>query len=70
MGEPLTIQCRENGPLVLMPPVRIFDHEGNEFAVPIDKEKIALCRCGNSQRKPFCDGSHKTTGFQASERAS
>ena len=70
MGEPFTIRCRENGPLVVMPPVRIIDHEGNEFAVPTDKEKIALCRCGHSQRKPFCDGSHKTTGFEASERAS
>ena len=70
VAEPFTIRCRENGPLVVMPPVGIIDHEGNEFTVPIDKEKIALCRCGHSQRKPFCDGSHKTTGFLASERAS
>jgi CDGSH-type Zn-finger protein len=56
--------------LVVLPPVRIIDHEGNEFILPTDKEKIALCRCGHSQRKPFCDRSHKTTGFQASERAS
>jgi CDGSH-type Zn-finger protein len=38
--------------------------------LPTDKEKIALCRCGHSQRKPFCDGSHKMVGFQACERAS
>ncbi len=69
MSEPLTIRCRENGPLVVVPPVRIIDHQGKEFALPTDKEKIALCRCGHSQRKPFCDGSHKSTGFQASDQA-
>lgn len=69
MPEPFTIRCRENGPLVVMPPVRILDHQGNEIPVPTDKEKIALCRCGHSQRKPFCDGAHKTVGFQASAGA-
>jgi CDGSH-type Zn-finger protein len=64
MSEPLVIRCRENGPLVLPPTFKIVDHQGNEFALPIDKPLIALCRCGQSKNKPFCDGSHKDCGFK------
>lgn len=59
----LTIRCRENGPLVMPRTVRIVDHLGNEIPIPEGKELIALCRCGASKSKPFCDGSHKTCGF-------
>jgi CDGSH-type Zn-finger protein len=65
MAEPLTIRCRENGPYVIQGPVQIVDHLGNPFPIPPDKATIALCRCGQSQRKPFCDGSHRGIGFQA-----
>ena len=68
--EILTIRCRENGPLVLPPKFRLVDHKGNEFSLPTGKENVALCRCGASKNKPFCDGSHKTCGFQAAETAS
>jgi len=64
MAEPLTIVCRENGPLLIKMPVTVVDHLGNEYTVPAGKEAIALCRCGQSQRKPFCDGMHKQAGFQ------
>jgi CDGSH-type Zn-finger protein len=64
MSEPLTITCRENGPLVVKLPVRVVDHLGNEYAVPTGKETIALCRCGQSANKPFCDGKHKQVNFQ------
>ncbi|MBM3997263.1 MAG: CDGSH iron-sulfur domain-containing protein [Planctomycetes bacterium] len=67
--EKLTIRLRENGPLVLPAKVKIVDHLGNEFALPAGKENIALCRCGHAKTKPFCDGSHKTCGFQASDTA-
>jgi CDGSH-type Zn-finger protein len=67
--EALLIRCRENGPLVLPPNVRIVDHLGNEFTPPAGKENIALCRCGHSANKPFCDGSHKRVGFQAANTA-
>jgi CDGSH-type Zn-finger protein len=64
MSEPLTIRCRENGPLVMPRTVRIVDHQGKEYPLPEGKELIALCRCGASKNKPFCDGTHKTCSFQ------
>ena len=67
MADPLVIRCRENGPLVLEGPVMIVDHLGNPFPVPEGKTNIALCRCGQSKNRPFCDGSHKTSGFIANE---
>jgi CDGSH-type Zn-finger protein len=70
MAEPLVIRCRENGPLVVMGAVRIVDHTGKEFTAPAGKEFIALCRCGHSNNKPFCDGSHRSCGFTAGETAS
>ena len=69
MGETIIIRCRENGPLVLPANVTIVDHTGNVFTIPPGKENVALCRCGQSKTKPFCDGSHRTCGFQAPEVA-
>ena len=65
MSTPFVIRLRENGPLVLQGAIQIVDHLGNELALPTGKETIALCRCGQSKNKPFCDGSHKTCGFVA-----
>jgi CDGSH-type Zn-finger protein len=65
----LVIRCRENGPLVLPATGRIVDHLGNAFTLPVGKDNIALCRCGQSKTKPFCDGSHRACGFQAAETA-
>jgi len=69
MSEPLVIRCRENGPLVIQGNVKIVDHLGQEFTLPTDKPTVALCRCGQSGQKPFCDGSHRTCGFVAGETA-
>lgn len=69
MSEPMVIRCRENGPLVVRGSVKIVDHLGNEFTPPPGKESIALCRCGQSHSKPFCDGSHRACNFQAAEVA-
>jgi CDGSH-type Zn-finger protein len=69
MADPPVIRCRENGPLVIHGPFRLVDHLGNEFALPTGKPNVALCRCGQSRSKPFCDGSHRQCGFQAAERA-
>jgi uncharacterized Fe-S cluster protein YjdI len=56
-----SVRASENGPLLLSGGVRILDAEG---AVLYEGEKAALCRCGGSGNKPFCDGSHKTNGFR------
>lgn len=70
MAEPLVIRCRENGPLVIQSAlVQIIDHLGNVFTPPTGKETIALCRCGQSKNRPFCDGSHRDCGFRAAEVA-
>jgi CDGSH-type Zn-finger protein len=69
MSEPLVIRCRENGPLVIQGAVRVIDHQGNEFVPSPGKDTIALCRCGASGNKPFCDGSHRTCGFQGNNLA-
>jgi CDGSH-type Zn-finger protein len=69
MAEGVVIRCRENGPLLVQGPVRVLDHFGNEFSIPPGKDNIAMCRCGHSKNKPFCDGSHRQFGFQAGETA-
>jgi CDGSH-type Zn-finger protein len=69
MAEPVVIRCRENGPLVVVGAIKVVDHLGNEFSLPTGKENVALCRCGHSRNKPFCDGSHRSCNFQAAELA-
>jgi CDGSH-type Zn-finger protein len=71
----ITIKLRPNGPLVIdssaAPGVtlRVVDHLGNPFPLPVNKPMVALCRCGHSAIKPFCDGAHKVCGFLAEELA-
>ena len=65
----VTIRCRENGPFVVEGSVTIIDREGNPFTAASEKPAVALCRCGASKNKPFCDGSHREAGFQAAETA-
>lgn len=48
--------------------VRIVDADGGVFEVEPDRP-VALCRCGQSQTKPFCDATHKSAGFRSCERA-
>jgi CDGSH-type Zn-finger protein len=68
MEERTTISTYENGPfLVAGGAFRVVDADGGEF--PAEKETIALCRCGASTNKPFCDGTHSKVGFRAAEKA-
>ncbi len=63
-----TIRVRRNGPyLVDGDDVKIVDWDGVEYQV--EKHPFALCRCGASTRKPFCDGTHSKVGFNAAEAA-
>lgn len=49
--------------------LRVVDHAGREFPLPTHKPAVALCRCGHSATKPFCDGAHVREGFRAAETA-
>ena len=66
---PVEIKVRENGPYKVTGPITLVDAEGNEFTLPDDGRPVALCRCGASTTKPFCDGTHSSQGFAAAERA-
>ncbi len=55
----VTIRVRDNGPLLVEGPITLIDAENNPIVIPEGKPAIALCRCGLSQRKPFCDGTHR-----------
>ncbi|MGH3145453.1 MAG: CDGSH iron-sulfur domain-containing protein [Rubrobacter sp.] len=61
------ISAYEDGPFLVEGPFRLVDAGGDEFCV--EKETVALCRCGASTKKPFCDGTHSRVGFRAAERA-
>jgi CDGSH-type Zn-finger protein len=63
-----TIKVRQNGSyLVDGEDVELVDWNGQPY--PLAKRPFALCRCGHSAKKPFCDGAHKAIGFQAAEAA-
>ena len=63
-----TIRVRRNGPYRIEDDdVRVLDWDGNEYR--IERRPIALCRCGASTTKPFCDGTHSKIGFHAAEAA-
>jgi uncharacterized Fe-S cluster protein YjdI len=59
--EPVTVEVRPNGPLFVRGKVKITRPNGDVIA---DEYRVALCRCGASQNKPFCDNSHRLIGFQ------
>jgi CDGSH-type Zn-finger protein len=56
----VTIKIRDNGPYVVEGDFQLVDAQGN----PVPIVKRALCRCGGSTTKPFCDGTHSKIGFQ------
>ena len=55
-----SIKINDNGPLVVRGLGSLEDANGSKFEI---QEAIALCRCGHSSNKPFCDGAHKKIGF-------
>ena len=62
-----TITPLDDGPYLVKGPVRIVDASGKEFRV--EGKTVALCRCGNSNTRPFCDGAHVDVGFKSTDRA-
>ena len=63
MSAPITITARENGPYLIAGQATYTDSEGKPQKS--EGKTIALCRCGQSGNKPFCDGTHKKAGFVA-----
>ena len=63
----VTITVRKDGPYLVSGAVELRDADGNVY--PAEDAAVALCRCGASTTKPFCDGTHSKVGFRAAERA-
>jgi CDGSH-type Zn-finger protein len=61
----ITINVSDNGPYLMTGPLLIRDRAG----IVAEQQKAALCRCGSSANKPFCDGSHVPAGFESMVRA-
>ncbi len=62
------ITIRPSGPYLVRGAVTLHDLDGNQFDLQ-GKTTIALCRCGASTTKPFCDGTHSKIGFLAANEA-
>lgn len=67
----VTIRVRRNGPYLIagdLSRITLTDADGNPYDLS-GQADIALCRCGGSATKPFCDKSHSKIGFEAAESA-
>ncbi len=67
----ITITPKKNGPYIVtgdLSELELKDADGNKYDIS-GKPSVALCRCGASVNKPFCDGQHSKIGFQAAEAA-
>lgn len=67
----VTIKVLKNGPYLVEGAAKVVDAAGAEFrpGAQKDAKNIALCRCGQSGSRPFCDGTHKSCGFRGEESA-
>lgn len=65
---PTKITVRNNGSLRVEGDFEIVDHDGNKFDLA-GRTAVALCRCGQSNTKPFCDSTHKKIGFHSECKA-
>ena len=63
MDERATITPYEDGPLIVRGPFSLLSGDGS--TIDVGRRTIALCRCGRSRLRPFCDGTHGHTRFHA-----
>ena len=63
VADGVTITVKRNGPLRIEGGVRLIDADGAEWDLT-GKAVVSLCRCGASEKRPFCDGSHNKIGWQ------
>ena len=66
MNQRLTIECKPNGPYLVRDLEHLKDWQGNRME---SQPVMALCRCGGSANKPFCDGTHQKNGFSGAKLA-
>jgi CDGSH-type Zn-finger protein len=64
-----TIKVTRNGPLTVKGPLRLEGADGEPWTDIAAGTNVALCRCGQSKLKPFCDGSHNGAGFDSAPTA-
>ncbi len=62
------ITVLNNGPLRVKGDLTVKDAQGNNYDLK-GRDAISLCRCGHSENKPFCDGSHNRQGFAHTSEA-
>ncbi|MHC4955217.1 MAG: CDGSH iron-sulfur domain-containing protein [Planctomycetota bacterium] len=67
--EKTEISVFANGPLLVKGDLALTDSAGKPYDIE-GKPSVALCRCGQSANKPFCDGAHKAAGFESTCSAS
>lgn len=58
-----TITTYRDGPLLVRGPFRLLAQDGTE--IDAGRQTVALCRCGRSRQRPFCDGTHRLVRFAA-----
>lgn len=62
----VVVRATPNGPYIVQGRIELLDTVGDRYS--LTKDNIALCRCGQSSNKPFCDGTHSKIGFTATGR--
>lgn len=67
MGE-VKVTVNQDGPYKVEGPIEMTDHEGRKISVR-EGRAVHLCRCGRSDTKPFCDGTHKDVDFEGENAA-
>jgi CDGSH-type Zn-finger protein len=63
MDDAAVITPYRDGPLLVRGPFRLTDQDGRD--IEVGRDVVALCRCGKSRMRPFCDGTHKLVRFSA-----
>lgn len=63
----VNVTVKKSGPYLVSGAITLVDHEGTPYT--LEKDTVALCRCGLSANRPFCDGTHAREGFSAEEHA-
>ena len=66
MDDEVVITPYRDGPLLVRGPFTLRDQDGAE--IDAGRDVVALCRCGKSRLRPFCDGSHRLVHFRAPSR--